>query len=213
MIILIIGNKKKYSSEFDPTGQIGFNKSKDIWDINDLIRDIQSLEIDKIKVINDFLSKELSEKVYALKKTQSNEIETIIKLVSYISQNRDFKEKKKTVIDPNYKIYNRFKKFADKLISRYTTLGLVYEESLEIARKGLEIDEAQDLIMMLYLQDISIQMLEEAHEDPIKALEKLVNYFEEKISEDGKRYDRAAISFFLINEMIKCNVFPNERSE
>ena len=45
------------------------------------------------------------------------------------------------------------------------------------------------------------------------ALNKLVIYFETKLSANGKKYDRSAIKFYLVNEMIKCRVFPNERSE
>ena len=66
---------------------------------------------------------------------------------------------------------------------------------------------------MFYLQDISVQFLEEEHDNPIAALNKLVTYFEEKLSINGKKYDRSAIKFYLVNEMIKCRVFPNERSE
>jgi hypothetical protein len=77
----------------------------------------------------------------------------------------------------------------------------------------LGIDEAQDIIIMFYLQDISVQFLEEEHDNPIAALNKLVTYFEEKLSTNGKKYDRSAIKFYLVNEMIKCRVFPNEGSE
>ena len=47
----------------------------------------------------------------------------------------------------------------------------------------------------------------------MEALNKLVNFFEIKLGKNGKKYDKAAIKFYLINELIKCNVFPNERSE
>lgn len=82
--------------------------------------------------------------------------------------------------------------------------------SLKTSRK---IDEAQDIIIMFYLQDISMQFLQEKQNDPIAALNKLVTYFEEKLSTNGKKYDRSAIKFYLVSEMIKCRVFPNERSE
>ena len=66
---------------------------------------------------------------------------------------------------------------------------------------------------MLYLQDISIQYLDASKNDPINALNALVDFFADKLSENGKKYDRMAIKFYLISEMIKCSVFPNERSE
>lgn len=52
-----------------------------------------------------------------------------------------------------------------------------------------------------------------ANNNPTKALDTLVEYFENKLSTNGKKYDRMAIKFYLVNEMIKCSVFPNERSE
>ena len=70
-----------------------------------------------------------------------------------------------------------------------------------------------DIITIMYLQDISIEILEEAKNNPVEALNKLVEFFEERLSENGKQYDRAAIKFYLVNETIKCNVFPNERGE
>ena len=115
--------------------------------------------------------------------------------------------------DPEYKIYKRFKNFTDKLITEYTTLYTIYGEALNIVNETLGIDEAQDIIIMFYLQDISVQFLEEEHDNPIAALNKLVTYFEEKLSTNGKKYDRSAIKFYLVNEMIKCRVFPNEGSE
>ena len=90
---------------------------------------------------------------------------------------------------------------------------MLYGEALNIVNETLGIDEAQDIIIMFYLQDISIQFLEEEHDNPIAALNKLVAYFEEKLSSNGKKYDHSAIRFYLVNEMIKCRVFPNEGSE
>lgn len=75
------------------------------------------------------------------------------------------------------------------------------------------IDEGEEIIIRMYLQDLSIKYLEEAQDDPMEALNKLVNFFEIKLGKNGKKYDKAAIKFYLINELIKCNVFPNERSE
>lgn len=101
----------------------------------------------------------------------------------------------------------------DRLIAEYTTLYTIYGEALKIVNETLGIDEAQDIIIMFYLQDISVQFLEEEQDNPIAALNKLVIYFETKLSANGKKYDRSAIKFYLVNEMIKCRVFPNERSE
>lgn len=213
LVVLVLTQKKKYTVAFDTDGNFVFDKTKDIWDVEDLMKDIRKLDTEQIKEISNYLSKELCDKYYAVKATQASEIDTIIDLIEYISKHRKVKKGRKTEVDPEYKIYKRFREFADKLITEYTTLFAIYGEALEVVNDTLGIDEAQDIIIMFYLQDISIQYLDEAGNNPVLALNKLVAYFEDKLSVNGKKYDRAAIKFYLVNEMIKCRVFPNERSE
>ena len=213
LVVLILTQKKKYSSNFDTQGLFSFEKARDIWDVEKLIKDIRELETAQIKNVSDYLSEELYNKYYSVRETQAGEVDTIIDLIEYISQHRKVNKDRETTVDPEYKIYKRFKNFADKLITEYTTLYTIYGEALNIVNETLGIDEAQDIIIMFYLQDISVQFLEEEHDNPIAALNKLVTYFEEKLSINGKKYDRSAIKFYLVNEMINCRVFPNERSE
>ena len=213
LVVLILTQKKKYSSNFDTQGLFSFEKARDIWDVEKLIKDIRELETAQIKNVSDYLSEELYNKYYSVRETQAGEVDTIIDLIEYISQHGKVNKDRETTVDPEYKIYKRFKNFADKLITEYTTLYTIYGEALNIVNETLGIDEAQDIIIMFYLQDISVQFLEEEHDNPIAALNKLVTYFEEKLSINGKKYDRSAIKFYLVNEMIKCRVFPNERSE
>ena len=213
LVVLILTQKKKYTTAFDTDGNFVFDKAKDIWDVEDLMKDVRKLDTEQIKEISNYLSKELCDKYYAVKATQASEIDTIIDLIEYISKHRKVKKSRETKIDPEYKIYKRFWEFADKLITEYTTLFAIYGEALEVVNDTLGIDEAQDIIIMFYLQDISIQYLDEAGNNPVVALNKLVAYFEDRLSVNGKKYDRAAIKFYLVNEMIKCRVFPNERSE
>ena len=213
LVVLILTQKKKYSSNFDTQGLFSFEKARDIWNVEKLIKDIRELETAQIKNVSDYLSEELYNKYYSVRETQAGEVDTIIDLIEYISQHRKVNKDRETTVDPEYKIYKRFKNFADKLITEYTTLYTIYGEALNIVNETLGIDEAQDIIIMFYLQDISVQFLEEEHDNPIAALNKLVTYFEEKLSINGKKYDRSAIKFYLVNEMIKCRVFPNERSE
>ena len=213
LVVLILTQKKKYSSNFDTQGLFSFEKARDIWDVEKLIKDIRELETAQIKNVSDYLSEELYNKYYSVRETQAGEVDTIIDLIEYISQHRKVNKDRETTVDPEYKIYKRFKNFTDKLITEYTTLYTIYGEALNIVNETLGIDEAQDIIIMFYLQDISVQFLEEEHDNPIAALNKLVTYFEEKLSINGKKYDRSAIKFYLVNEMIKCRVFPNEGSE
>ncbi|MEA5011125.1 MAG: SMEK domain-containing protein [Angelakisella sp.] len=213
LVILILTKKKNYSTKFDTENRFSFDKKKDIIDYTDLIKDIKLKDINTLKKISKFLEEGLISKIQNTKATQASEVDTIIDLIEYITKNREKKDKRDTVIDPEYKIEKRFREFADRLKDNYITLYTIYGEALEMVNTMLEIDEAQDLITVMYLQDISIQKLDEASSNPVKALELLVDYFGEKLSQSGKKYDKAAIRFYLVNELIKCNVFPNERSD
>ncbi len=213
LVVLILTKKKNYSTKFDTQNIFSFDKRKDIIDYTDLIKDIKLKDTTALREISQFLEDELVSKLQHTKTTQASEVDTIIDLIEYITKNREKKEKRDTVVDPEYKIEKRFKEFADRLKSNYMTLYTLYGEALNMVYTTLEIDEAQDLITVMYLQDISIKKLDEASNDPVKALEILVEYFEEKLSQNGKKYDKAAIKFYLVNELIKCNVFPNERSD
>lgn len=213
LIVLILTQKRKYTTKFNTDGKFVFNKTKDIWDVEDLMKDIRKLDTNQIKEISSYLSKELCDKYFEVKATQASEIDTIIALIEYISQHRKVKKGRDTEVDPEYKIYKRFREFADKLIMEYTSLFAIYGDALDVVNDTLGIDEAQDIVIMFYLQDISVHFLDEAGDDPVVALNRLVSYFDEKLSVNGKKYDRAAIKFYLVNEMIKCRVFPNERSE
>lgn len=214
MVMLILTRKKNYTTQFNTRGLFQFDKSNDIWDITDLIKKVSALDTEKIKKINDFLQHELNDKYSNVQTTEASEVETIMDLIEFISNHKKITSQERDVIvDPEYKINQRFKEFADSLITQYTSMLGVYGTALKEVETIQGSDDAQDIITMLYLQDISVQYLDMANNDPTKALNALVDFFGGKLSTNGKKYDSRAIKFFLINEMIKCSVFPNERGK
>lgn len=64
LIVLILTSKKRYTKSFDTKNTFTFNKESDVLDVKDLIKFIRGLEIEKIKAINDYLGRELCDKVY-----------------------------------------------------------------------------------------------------------------------------------------------------
>lgn len=213
LIVLMLTKKKNYSVNFDTKSKFKFDKKSDIIDYLDLMKAINKKDTQELEEISSFLERELTSKIESEKTTNAGEVDTIIDLIEYITKNRELKKKLDTVVDPEYKIQKRFREFAERLIDDYTSLYTIYGDALEMVHTILEIDEALDIITIMYLQDISIKILDETKNNPVEALNKLVEFFEERLSKNGKKYDRAAIKFYLINETIKCNVFPNERSE
>lgn len=213
LVILILTSKKNYTANFNINNNFVFDAENDIWSVEDIIKEIRTLEVSKIKKINNYIEEEFCDKLYSVKMTQSNEIDTIIDLIEFISNHKEVKKIRETFTDPDFKIYQRFREFADRLVSEYTSLYMVYGEAITVINDTFGIDEAQEIVIMFFLQDISLQYLDQTSNDPVAALNKLVDYFEIKLGSNGKKYDRVAIKFYLINEMIKCNVFPNERSD
>ena len=214
MVMLILTGKKNYKTQFYTKGLFQFDKNSDIWDIKDLIKKVNALDTRKLKEINDFLQHEFNDKYSNVQTTEASEVETIMDLIEFISSHKKITlPERDVIVDPDYKINQRFKEFADSLIMQYKTLLGVYGTALREVETIQGSDDAQDIITMLYLQDISVQYLDTEKNDPTKALNALVDFFESKLSANGKKYDSRAIKFFLINEMIKCSVFPNERGK
>ena len=52
LIVLILTQKKKYSSNFDTQGMFSFEKERDIWDVEKLMQDVRELETEQIKAIS-----------------------------------------------------------------------------------------------------------------------------------------------------------------
>ena len=213
LFVLLLIKKKNYTTVFDTQGLFVFQKNKHIIDYTDIMKEVKTKDTETLGEISCFLEDELISRMQKLKATQASEIDTIIDLIEYITRNREKKRKREVFEDPEYKIERRFKEFAERLKRNYMDLFTIYGEALEMVNTIIEVDAAQDLITIMYLQDLSIKKLDEHSNNPVKALESLIDYFEEQLSQNGKTYDRAAIKFYLINEMIKCNVFPNERSD
>lgn len=67
IVFLMIAGKKNYSADFPTGGKFSFSIADDIWDTDDLLEKIETLKVDRLQAINDFLNKELAPivKVYA----------------------------------------------------------------------------------------------------------------------------------------------------
>lgn len=212
LLFLILTRKKKYSKVFETNNLFDFDKEKDIIDNKDILQYLRDKSTDELSCIAEFLEIELYNKVNEAKIIQANEIETIIELIEYLSSNKGMSKRKiDTVTDPDHKINKRFNEYADFLKGLYIELVFLYGEAVKQANEILGLDEVKQLVIRLYLRDISNKFLEEVEANPKVALENLTKYLEEQLSNSGKKYDKMAIKYYLISETIKCNVFPNGR--
>ena len=201
--LMLIGKEAKdYTTSFGHE----FDHKKDVLDIKRLLSMISNRNMDEIAALADFLDNEILEERST---TESTEVETIMSLVDFLSQdeNRQLTNTPDNV-DPEFKINHRFAEHANYLTGQYGSLYAVYGTAILKARE--KIDSVMAIIISSYLKDESDALLNKKNNDPKLALSELVGYFYGKLSEGGfVKFDKQAIRFYLLDEMIKCNVFPN----
>ena len=202
-ILLISKNAKDYRTKFGNK----FNHKEDVLDINRLLAIINDIaEIGIIKGIADFLDKNI---LTERRKTECSEVETIMELINYLSLNKNRVIVDKTVnVDPKNKIENRFREHSDFLKQQYSELYAKYNGALVEAISKIDGVEAE--IISDFLKDESDIILTKENNNPKLALNSLVELFYEKLSTNGVKFDKQAIKFYLLDELIKCNVFPNK---
>ena len=202
-ILLIAKDAKDYRTKFGND----FNHKEDVLDVKKILAYINNItDLGKLKGIADFLNEQILQE---RKKTESNEVETIMALIEHLSkdENLSISEKPENV-DPKFKIYNRFSEHSTFLINLYTELCTVYQQPLIEAKQV--IDAVRAIKISSYLKDESDKILTAEGNNPQLALEKLVELFYGKLSENGIKFDKIAIKFYLLDELINCNVFPNK---
>jgi hypothetical protein len=210
LIILNITSKSKHQDKFVGEEDVyQLNTTEDIWDVADIIKDICEFTPNKLVEICNFLKKEI--KIEA-DPTLAKEIKTFMKLIENLSDEKQpsagngFLEEP----DPDGKINKRFASYSDFLIKEYQDLysefGLVLKDVLQQSDMGY----ARIRRLGLHLKMTSDGILTECNGDPKMALKKLVENYSLMLSKNGIEYDESAIKFFLVDQLIKCNVFPNK---
>ena len=211
LIILVIKDKIKRTDvlEYD---DFSFDMDKDVVDVPYLIRHIQNIEdLDLLTKINDWLWRELVQKHYdSRKQSKANEVNTFIKMIDILSNeenHRTFELEEEP--DPEYKIETRFEDYAPLLKGQYVDLYTDYGYALSQAEGDTDITTVKVRKVALYLKDVSNKYLISSDNNPQTALDNLCSYFSDFFKKDGLAYDDMAIKFYLIHQLIKCNVFPN----
>ncbi len=211
LIMLIITTKKDFvRTKFAKVGSTLFDKNYDVVDLADILKHIADLELGKLKEIREFIEREVALKspIYKSHK-ESNQVETIMKMIEYLTANSDAENSSEKEPDPDKKIFKRFADYSDYLTGRYRELAPFYYEPLTIAAKAIGLDAVKVKKIQLYLKRESNQYLNEKEGNPQKALHSMALFFNDKLSEANFEFDELAAEFYLIDELIKCNVFPN----
>lgn len=212
LIILNIVQKKRHRAEFVGDEKIfQINSKKDIWDISTLMKHINDFQIDKLNEIYQFLQKEISiGNEYKI----STEVKTFISLIHFLSDESQPSVGKGFIEnpDPDFKIKERFQAHEQFLKDIYTELYAEYGRILDEVIQNPEIGTVRMRRLGTHLKIISDKALKKCNGDPRKALEDLITNFKDELSKNSVSYDEGAIRFFLVHELITCNVFPNKEA-
>lgn len=209
--ILIIKDKIKRIDVID-FGDYSFDMKKDIIDVGYIINKICSIDnLSQLEKIEKWLSDELVQKHYlARMESKPNEVKTFMNLIDFLSNENNHKPfKNEDAPDPDYKIERRFKEYAPYLKNIYTDLYIDYAHALLLTEENVEISSVKIRKIGIYLKDISNKYLRSNDNNPENALDNLCDYFKNLFIAENLAFDEMAIKFYLLHQLIKCNVFPN----
>lgn len=209
LIVLIIGAKKSYreTSLGDPS-TFSMSVTDDVWDVADLLRMIGNLDLDKLQACQDFLRKELR----LSEPRQSNEVRTLIRLVEVLSASEEGVQAgdNREDPDPEGKIRDRFADHADFLQQEYVKLFEIYGRALKEVEAHTDLGHVRVRKLQVYLWNWSDRVLREFKGDPEAALQALCDRIMGMMGAGEADFDEGAVRYYLINQLIACNVFPNK---
>ena len=211
LIILNIAKKSKHKEKSIGNDQFSIAAEDDIWDVNDVLKDIKYLtDIEKIKAIRDFLIKELKDQPDS---TLPNEVNTILGLIEMLSDEKHPDAGSGFIEDPDpdNKIHKRFADHATYLKNRYYDLYIEYGKVLDAINEESDIGSQALRRAGTYLKGYSDNILTKCDGDPKVALDKLVESFKSHLSNLGFSFDACAAEFYIVDQLIKCNVFPSRK--
>lgn len=208
--ILNIKTKKKHRTrKVGDENKFVLDTLTDIWDLSDLIATISDKSTLEISEIRGFLESEIT---FPQSETVPSEILTFQSLIQLLSVETHFGAGTGFIEepDPEGKIEKRFSSHETYLKSEFKELYSEYGEILADVRDHSDLGAVRVRRLRLHLKQFSDEELAKCEGDPQKALEKLIDHFQEKLSKSGRAFDLSAIRFYLIDELIRCNVFPNK---
>ena len=203
--VLLLKKKPNFTTTFDTKGLFNFDTKEDIIDIKNICDDIFKMEPNKI--FN--LHKKLKEFFDIAKPTvkYANEEETIIHLINIITESTEYVEDIGVIVDPEFKINKRFKEYSDYIKSEFIECKKIYGSKLdEVINSYSKTDKIK---LCSYLKNMSIKFLDDNDNNPKQALNKIVDFFSEMLKKSNLKFDDAAIRYFIVYEIIQCNIFPN----
>lgn len=209
--ILIIGEKKAYKPKVSIDTKY-FNLKNNVISVFELTKSIKDLELDKQKRILEILNNVIENSNIDINSNfESNEINTIINIINMLSnESIDEEIDDDKIPNPSHKINERFKEYKDYLNDMFIELSILYASSYNKVQINLNVGTTQIKKMGAFLKKESMRSLIKYDNDFMLAYDDMVNMIESKLkSYNNMNYDKNAIEYFIIKNIVDCNVFPN----
>lgn len=211
LVMLIVGQKKNIARRDWAT--IGLNCRLATMSGTSLIflKKIGDLSTAKMEACHDFLSRELLVREPKL----SNEVGTLVRLIEVLSSAEEGLSSgdNREDPDPDGKIHDRFADHAPFLTQQYVDLHELYGRVLSEVNAHTDLGHIRVRKLQIYLMNWSDRVLTECGGDPQAALELLTQRVLGMMGSSDAGFDDGAVRYYLIDQLIMCNVFPNKRSQ
>lgn len=207
-VVLRIGHNPETKPEKIPLGGgLQFCTKQDIWDVTTLGRVLLDRDVEVLKDLHNYLEAEFDGKVSP---TVASEMRTFFRIIEVMSEAvdneaaSDFTEKP----DPQGKIARRFAANESKFLEEYVTGMAEYKPALDRAKVDLHVGSIRERRLGRHLRYWSDNVLGDFEGDAVAALRHLCAEIEKRISEQGVSFDIGAIRYYLLDQLVVCNVFP-----
>ncbi|MGO8026213.1 SMEK domain-containing protein [Rhizobium leguminosarum] len=210
LVVLIVGQRKAYKETALEADGFSMSLSDDVWDIGELLRMIGDLDLPKLRACHDFLRDELG----IAEPKQSNEVLTLVRLIEVLSSAEDGLSagNNREDPDPEGKIRQRFADHATFLEDQYVELHEIYGRILSEVNSYNDLGHIRVRKLQIFLMNWSDRVLTECGGDPKAALDLLTQSVLGMMGTRDAGFDDGAVRYYLIHQLIMCNVFPNKRS-
>lgn len=211
LVVLIIGEKNKYrDASLGGEGVFTISLTDDVWDIADLLRKVGDLSLDRLERCRDFLRDELR----VIEPRQSNEVSTLVRLIEVLSAAEEgiLAGDNREDPDPDRKIRDRFADHAAFLEREYVDLHEIYGRALAEVNRHSDLGHVRVRKLQIHLMNWSDRVLAENGGDPKAALDALTAKVLRTMGSSDVAFDECAIRYYLVGQLIACNVFPNKRA-
>ena len=138
LIVLVITTKLDFpKTKFKNVGNVLFSKENDIIDVASILKDIVDLKLEQLQLVEEFIVNQVALKVpFHKRNKESNEVETIMKLIEYLSANSDIDDSPEKEPNPEGKFLLRFADYTDYLTGRFKELMYIYLMPLKTSEKA-----------------------------------------------------------------------------